>query len=921
MYGRYHRRTSFPLKPQNIVLFDIPTIFNFCQILSHTYTKSTFCQETPNMNNTLRTQTTRVLRTTAASARRSLQTKPPRGSLAPVLSTTTLLPPQSNASVVLPSTTAGASAPYRFNSTQVGEISRDSRRSTEQFTAGLQTILALLSERGSFNYAEAWVPHEGMGQVQCKATWADDSFDAVESFREAAYSINLPKGKGEVGRVWEAGAPSFLEELKFKGRARINGAEGAGLKSGLVVPVLSGDEVMAVLHFYSTKTVVPALGADAMMNDFTRHGSMLMAAHLDSAQRPMINTSAVPAGSENVVNQKMMDDCYQRVVEFGAFERSTVYEDVDWFFNHLGLPRTYFERFGAREIARHVAAYISAKKLASVVDERTGDDMRNEIETTVQSPNSLVIMRPATREAITEVDALIDDMRNRCRTEHRCLTTARFRTTNTAVPYGNCELMVWILDNEEYVNPDAAENERDAMQLTSLKHQKNSQRIFPQFQEAVNRKQDRLSPLIERGEAMPDGTIPIIIGLRSTVDKANSKHARGFNQLIAELLGEDLIARRRYATTTSNGLVFHNLYLDAGPSEERIEEFMDDIRLISLTPKSNIEQQLLNRSNTASEYCYSVCAANFIYYFMKDQNEDLRLLREALDDDPLNDQRLERLALTMHQEAVTPVRIEETLIKYPAIVKQLYQDFQQVFDPEGPRNDRRFNEELAAEIDRNVLDEYDREFLKTALVMNESLLKTNFYKDRKSSISFRFDPTFLENNDRYSEKPFGVFMLLGSDFRGFHVRFRDVARGGIRLIPSRDQATYSQNRKMVFAENYGLAHTQNAKNKDIPEFGSKGTILLEPNCQENGASAFYKYISGVFDLLLPNEKEIVDHYGSDEILFLGPDEGTADVMQWACDYAKERGSVTGGWGRRQDGGNDGRQLTIVLCFSVCLCSL
>jgi hypothetical protein len=31
-----------------------------------------------------------------------------------------------------------------------------------------------------------------------------------------------------------------------------------------------------------------------------------------------------------------------------------------------------------------------------------------------------------------------------------------------------------------------------------------------------------------------------------------------------------------------------------------------------------------------------------------------------------------------------------------------------------------------------------------------------------------------------------------------------------------------------FQENYGLAFTQNLKNKDIPEFGSKGTILLNP---------------------------------------------------------------------------------------------
>ena len=434
-------------------------------------------------------QSTRIarnlLRTSKATARRAAHTTSGR-TIAPVLSTTTVGTSQQR------HTTAPSMAPTqtRFNSSQVGEISRDSLRSTETFGDGLKTILALLSERGSWNYAEAWVPHEGNGQLSCKATWADDSFESVEEFRTAAQAINLSKGKGEVGRVWEAASPSFLETLNFKGRARINGAKGAGLKSGLVVPILSGDQVMAVLHFYSTKAV-DKVGADDMMNDFTRHSSMLMAAHLDSSQRPMINTSNVPQGAEKVVTQALVEAVYNRVVEFGAFERSTVYEDVDWFFNHLGLPRTYFERFSAKEIARHVAAYISAKKLASVVDESTRDEMRNEIETTVQSPSSLVIMRPATRDAITEVDALIDEMRNRCRAEHRCLTTARFRSTNTAVPYGNCELMVWILDNEDYVNPDAAEDERDAMQLTSLGHQQRSKRIFPQFQDAVNRKQDR----------------------------------------------------------------------------------------------------------------------------------------------------------------------------------------------------------------------------------------------------------------------------------------------------------------------------------------------------------------------------------------------------------------------------------------------
>ena len=47
--------------------------------------------------------------------------------------------------------------------------------------------------------------------------------------------------------------------------------------------------------------------------------------------------------------------------------------------------------------------------------------------------------------------------------------------------------------------------------------------------------------------------------------------------------------------------------------------------------------------------------------------------------------------------------------------------------------------------------------------------------------------------------------------------------------------------------------------------------------------------SGVFDLLLTNEKEIVGHYGIDKILCLGPGEGIEDVMQRACNYAKQRG--------------------------------
>ena len=81
-------------------------------------------------------------------------------------------------------------------------------------------------------------------------------------------------------------------------------------------------------------------------------------------------------------------------------------------------------------------------------------------------------------------------------------------------------------------------------------------------------------------------------------------------------------------------------------------------------------------------------------------------------------------------------------------------------------------------------------------------------------------------------------MMMGNEFRGFHVRFREVARGGLRLIPSRDDAAYATNRESLFTENYNLAYTQNKKNKDIPEFGSKGTILLEKIANRAGTLPF-----------------------------------------------------------------------------------
>jgi glutamate dehydrogenase len=61
--------------------------------------------------------------------------------------------------------------------------------------------------------------------------------------------------------------------------------------------------------------------------------------------------------------------------------------------------------------------------------------------------------------------------------------------------------------------------------------------------------------------------------------------------------------------------------------------------------------------------------------------------------------------------------------------------------------------------------------------------------------------------------------LCGREFTGFHVRFKDISRGGVRIITSNNLTVYEHNLDTIFLENYNLAWTQQLKNKDIPEGG------------------------------------------------------------------------------------------------------
>ena len=265
---------------------------------------------------------------------------------------------------------------------------------------------------------------------------------------------------------------------------------------------------------------------------------------------------------------------------------------------------------------------------------------------------------------------------------------------------------------------------------------------------------------------------------------------------------------------------------------------------------------------------------------------------------------LSNIKRRLRTETFTADYIREVIGRYPELVQLLYSKFADVhsyptYNEDGlmivAQDVKAMSDiQLKDHISKAISNENEQMVWDAFRVFNSAVLKTNFYTPTKVALSFRLDPKFLPQLE-YPQPLYGMFLVISSEARGFHLRFRDIARGGIRIVKSRNLEAYSINVRSLFDENYGLANTQQRKNKDIPEGGSKGVILLDAHQQDSGQIAFEKYIDSIIDLLLPAtspgiKDPIVDLYGKPEMLFMGPDEHTADLVNWATEHARNRGA-------------------------------
>ncbi|KAK3357011.1 Glutamate/Leucine/Phenylalanine/Valine dehydrogenase-domain-containing protein [Lasiosphaeria hispida] len=583
---------------------------------------------------------------------------------------------------------------------------------------------------------------------------------------------------------------------------------------------------------------------------------------------------------------------------------------IVWFYNELGIDDVYFELESVEAISNHITSLYAAKIAAF-----SREDKREEIRLDMEASDHAIYI-DTSEPGRTAIGGPRYEHRLEAKYLDNTDTTKRFRVETFRSPGvlgqkpdSKAALRCYFVYQCLFVEPNADPNETRLEVISDrmfmAKATKNTKQIY---QEIIEIAVTRNGPVIEVYDIEDSQEKRLVIAFRS-------RTARGMFSALSDLYHYyGVTSSRKYVEQFSNGITVMSIYLRPAanletaypPIEQSIHQITKEISLLYCIPQTKLHNLFASGELSLQETIYAHCVWVFVQHFLNRLGSEYASLMAALDiKNNAHAEILSKMKKRLRTETFTPDYILEIINSHPGLVRALYASFASVHLKVGAEFDRHYiaptpaNEVLSDarlkdKITKDVSNEHEEMVMTAFRVFNNAVLKTNYFTPTKVALSFRLDPSFLPEME-YPKRLYGMFLVITSESRGFHLRFKDIARGGIRIVKSRSKEAYSINARNLFDENYGLASTQQRKNKDIPEGGSKGVILLDPKQQDKHREAFEKYIDSILDLLLKAEtpgikNPVVDLYGKEEILFLGPDENTADLVDWATEHARSRGA-------------------------------
>lgn len=350
-----------------------------------------------------------------------------------------------------------------------------------------------------------------------------------------------------------------------------------------------------------------------------------------------------------------------------------------------------------------------------------------------------------------------------------------------------------------------------------------------------------------------------------------------------------------YQATTEVYSSICSLYIREELTRKDEETLIRDLRDYLSFSQGTISKLYLDGTLTLQEMLFGGNAIDFthLFIFQESLNATDQELFEHLEEKDHKDAFAKRVQ-DSNKSTYSKALIDETVRKNSDLISVLYSLFVKRFDP---TNTHRISEaELKEEwviyekkISSRFIDfsvGYDIFCFMFKIV--SCTLKTNFFCEQKRSFSFRFDNQILDPLV-YDKFVYGIFFVNGHYASGTHMRAADIARGGLRLLRV-SRSNYDRELDGAVLLNYALGpKAQRIKHKDICESGSKGIVVPHPPYIERRKDVLLDYTEGIMDLILLEDDCVVDYYGKPEMIFFGPDEGTAPFMDTVSLRAKERG--------------------------------
>ncbi len=117
-------------------------------------------------------------------------------------------------------------------------------------SSALHIVLRRVCEKTGWTLGQAWLPDSNGAVLNLGPGWYCGNGE-LDNFRTISQNVHFGPGVGLPGRVWQSKHPAWVENVtEDPNFPRFATALAAGLKTGVAIPIISDDKIIAVLEFF-----------------------------------------------------------------------------------------------------------------------------------------------------------------------------------------------------------------------------------------------------------------------------------------------------------------------------------------------------------------------------------------------------------------------------------------------------------------------------------------------------------------------------------------------------------------------------------------------------------------------------------------------------------------------------------------------